>query len=79
VRLHTGRESYLLRETIAGMESRLSPGRFLRIRRSTLVRIGLIRELHPLFNGQYELHLESGTRLTSSRRYRKNLDALLKA
>jgi two-component system LytT family response regulator len=79
VRLHAGRESYLLRETIAGIESKLSPDQFLRIRRSTLVRINFIRELHPLFNGQYELLLEGGTRLTSSRRYRKNLDALLKA
>ena len=78
VRLHAGREAHLLRETMDGMESKLDPEEFLRIRRSTLVRVRRIRELHPLFNGQYEIILLDGTRLTSSRRYRKNLDRLLK-
>jgi two-component system, LytTR family, response regulator len=78
VRLHAGRETHLLRETVGGMERRLDPRKFVRLRRSTIVRAELIKELHPLFNGEYAVILKDGTRLQWSRRYRKNLDALLK-
>jgi two-component system LytT family response regulator len=78
VRLHAGGESHLLRETMDGIESKLDEAGFLRIRRSTLVRIERIKELLPLFNGEYRVVLQDGTQLSSSRRYRKNLDSLLK-
>jgi two-component system LytT family response regulator len=61
-----------------GIEKKLNPQKFLRLRRSAIVRIEQIKELQPLFNGEFEVVLKNGTRLTSSRRYRKNLDALLK-
>ena len=77
VRLHVGRESHLLRETVNGLEKKLDPDRFLRIRRSTIVNIKQIKELHPLFNGEYAIILKNGNELTSSRRYRKNLSILL--
>ncbi|HEV2914755.1 MAG TPA: LytTR family DNA-binding domain-containing protein [Pyrinomonadaceae bacterium] len=77
VRLYAGSETHLLRETIAAMESKLDPDEFLRIRRSTLVRVKRIKELHSLFNGQYEILLQDGTKLVSSRRYRRNLNRLL--
>ena len=79
VQLHAGRESHLLRETMDGIEGKLGAARFLRIRRSTLVRVERIKELQPLFNGEYRVVLQDGTRLSSSRRYRKNLDSLLKS
>lgn len=78
VQLHAGRETHLLRETVDGMEGKLSSKRFVRLRRSTIVRAERIKELQPLFNGEYVVILKDGTRLQSSRRYRKNLDALLK-
>ena len=79
VRLHAGRDSHLLRETMDGIEAKLDPAKFVRIRRSAIVRVERIRELQTLFNGEYAVRLQDGTRLTSSRRYRKNLDALLKS
>ena len=78
VELHAGRETHLLRETVEGMELKLNHRKFVRLRRSTIVRTEQIKELHPLFNGEYAVILKDGTRLQSSRRYRKNLDALLK-
>lgn len=69
---------FLLRETMDGIEAKLNPEDFVRIRRSTIVRISEIKELNPLFNGEYELILSSETELSSSRRYRHNLDRLLK-
>jgi two-component system, LytTR family, response regulator len=77
VELHVGRESHLLRETISGLAARLDPARFLRVRHSTIVNIERVKELRPLFRGEYLIVLRDGTELTSSRRYRKNLNAIL--
>lgn len=79
VELHVERESHLLRETMDGMESKLDPRKFLRLRRSTIVQVERIKELRPLFNGEYAVLLKDGTQLVSSRRYRQNLDVLLKS
>ncbi|MDQ3799924.1 MAG: response regulator [Acidobacteriota bacterium] len=78
IEIHAGREKHLLRETMDGIESKLNPNEFLRIRRSTIVRIEKIKELHPLFNGEFAVILRDGTELSSSRRYRKNLETILK-
>jgi two-component system LytT family response regulator len=77
VELHVGRESHLLRETISGLAARLDSSQFLRIRHSTMVNLERVKELRPLFRGEYLIVLQDGTELTSSRRYRKNLDAIL--
>jgi two-component system LytT family response regulator len=77
VELHVGRESHLLRETISGLAARLDPSLFLRIRHSTMVNLERVKELRPLFRGEYLIILRDGTELTSSRRYRKNLDSIL--
>jgi two-component system, LytTR family, response regulator len=77
VQLHAGRETHLLRETISGLEARLDPKQFLRIRHSAIVNLKRVRELHPLFNGDYGVLLHNGTELVTSRRYRKRLRVLL--
>jgi len=77
VRLHAGRESHLLRETVKNLETQLDPKKFLRVNRSTIVRIDRIKELQPWFNGEYAIILQEGSRLTSSRGYREKLEALL--
>ena len=74
VRLHTrGRETHLMRETMTGLEQRLDPEKFLRIHRSTLVNIERIKELQPMFGGEYTVVLRDGTELTLSRTYRDRL------
>lgn len=77
VRIHSGGKEYLLRETMTALEAKLDPSDFVRIHRSTIVRIDRIRELEPLFQGDYVVILENGTRLTSSRGYRDRLQGLL--
>ena len=77
VQLNAGGKSHVIRETMSGLESRLDPSKFLRVRRSTIVNIKYIKELQPLFNGEYLIILVTGARLQSSRRYRKNLDVIL--
>ena len=79
VRLHAGGREYLLRETMTALESKLDPMEFVRIHRSTIVRVDRIRELEPLFQGDYVVVLEDTTRLTSSRGYRERLQELLQS
>ena len=73
VRIHAGRESHLIRETLESLEGRLNPEKFLRIHRSTLVNLDRIRELQPIFHGDYLVRLNDGTELTLSRSYREKL------
>jgi len=73
VRVHAGREAHLIRETLQSLEKRLDPAIFLRIHRSSLVNLNRIRELQPIFHGDYAVKLIDGTELTLSRNYREKL------
>ena len=77
VRLHMGPQSHLLRETMKGMESVLDASQFIRIHRSTIVNADRIRELQPLFHGEYAVILRDGTRLMASRGPDNRLKKLL--
>ncbi len=77
VRLHVGKESYLLREAIGSMEGQLDPKKFPRIHRSTIVNIERVRELQPWFHNEYRVILKDGTELMLSRSCRKRLGELL--
>jgi two-component system, LytTR family, response regulator len=77
VRLHVGRESHLMRETLSNLEKRLDPIRFARVHRSTIINVQRIKELYPLFRGEYEIVLKDGTRVSSGRNYRERLQELL--
>jgi hypothetical protein len=77
--VHTADGKFIHRETMAGMESKLDPNEFVRIRRSAIVKIDRIREFHPVDNGEFEVVLENGTVLSSTRRYKRNLESILKA
>lgn len=61
---------YRLRATIASLEARLDPAQFLRINRSTLVRLDAIKDMHEWSHGDYRVVMQDGTVLTWSRRYR---------
>lgn len=77
VRIYASGKTYLMRETVGGIEQRLDPERFVRIRRSTIVRIDRIQEIRPLLNGTFELLLFDGTRVTSARRFRERIERLV--
>jgi two-component system LytT family response regulator len=68
--LHTQGKKHLIREKISDMETQLSSDNFLRIHRSTMVNVTRIREMQPLFHGEYAVVLQDGTRLTMSRSFR---------
>jgi two-component system LytT family response regulator len=77
VKLHVGKESHLLRETINGLAAKLDPDKFLRIHRSTIINLERVKELQSWFHGDYVVILKDGTQLTSSRNFREQLHKLL--
>lgn len=77
VSVHAGKKSHLLRETISSLEAQLDPKKFLRIHRSSIVRIDRIRELQPWFHGEFRVVLQNGMQLTLSRNYRDKLQEAL--
>jgi two-component system LytT family response regulator len=72
-RLHAGKKTHLLRETMTALEAKLDTKRFVRIHRSTIVNIERVRELQPFFHGDYIVLLHDGTQLNMSRTYRQKL------
>ena len=76
VSLHVGKDTHLLRETMTNIEQRLPRETFIRISRSTIVNMERIKELQPLFHGEYAVILRDGTRLTLSRSHRDKLQLL---
>lgn len=77
VRIHFGKSSSLVRETLTHLASQLDPDKFPRIHRSRLVNIDSIQELQHWSHRNYRLILRSGVQLSLSRSYRDRLSSLL--
>ena len=74
VRLCTGRESYLLRATMNEMEQRLDRRQFVRVHRSSIVRMDRVREMRATAAGDTVVVLHDGTEVPVSARYRHRLE-----
>ena len=73
VNLHVRGRDYPLRSTMAAIEQRLDPQRFVRIHRSYIVNVGQVASIEPLDGGEARIHLRDGGTLPCSRRYREGL------
>jgi two-component system, LytTR family, response regulator len=71
---HAGGREYRLRTTLAELEGKLDPARFLRISRSEIVNLDRVAEVEPLDHGDLRVHLDTGEVRRMSRRYRARLD-----
>lgn len=67
-----GRE-YPLRTTMAALEPRLDPARFVRVHRSYMVNLDCVAEIEPLDTGDARLLMRDGAKVPCSRRYRPAL------
>lgn len=76
VRLHVGTASYLLLQTIAGLEARLDPANFIRIHRSTILRRESIRGLRHDGLGVWSVELDDGEMLRIGRTYLARVKAM---
>lgn len=81
VRLHVGESgeatrSYLLLQTIAGLEQRLDPACFIRIHRSTILRKDRIKGLRHDGLGVWSVELDDGQALRIGRTYLPRVKAM---
>jgi len=72
--LHAAGASHLLRETMAELERRLDPERFVRVHRSAIVNLDRVREVRPLFRGDAVLVLAGGAEVRLSRARRREFE-----
>jgi len=71
--LHVGKDTHLLRRSLAALEQELQSGSFCRIHRSTIVNVDRIRGIERTDDGEYDVVLTTRVRLRLSRRFRKSL------
>ena len=81
VRLHVDKgdgqkRSYLLLQTIAGLEGKLDPARFIRIHRSTILRRDRIRGLRHEGLGVWSAELDDGETLRIGRTYLRKVKGM---
>ena len=69
VRLHVSERSYLLLQTVTGLEARLDPTRFIRLHRSTILRRDRITGLRHDGLGVWSAELADGTAVRIGRTY----------
>lgn len=77
VRICTGTETHLLRETMTSMEQRLDPQFFLRVHRSAIVNLKYVKEVRTESRGDFMVHLVNGQKLGMSRTYHARISELL--
>lgn len=68
--LVSGADRFRLRATISTIADRLDPAQFLRINRSTLVRLDAVKTMLEWSHGDYRIVMHDGAELIWSRRYR---------
>lgn len=70
VQIFAGAERCRVRATLASVAARLDPAQFLRINRSTLVRLDAVASMTEWSHGDYRVLMSDGTSLIWSRRFR---------
>lgn len=78
LRIHAGRETYHVRETLQRLLDQLPGERFVRINRSEIVNMDRVKEMQALFHGDYTVVLKDGTKRTLSRNYRQRFEEFLR-
>jgi DNA-binding LytR/AlgR family response regulator len=78
VRLHLKGHSYLAKETLANLQTRLDPNQFVRIHRSSIVRLAAVKEIKRAGVGTVEVHMLNGARLRVGRAFSQTLRQALR-
>jgi two-component system response regulator AlgR len=76
VRIHVGDRSYLLLQTVTGLEARLDPDQFIRIHRSTILRRDRITGLRHDGLGVWSAELADGSSARIGRTYLSRAKAM---
>jgi two-component system LytT family response regulator len=73
VRLCTGPETHLLRETMSHLEGRLDSRVFLRVHRSFIVNLNYVKEVRTEQDGESVVVMTDGQKVAMSRAYRSRI------
>jgi two-component system LytT family response regulator len=71
--IHTRGRRHLIRESLASLEARLDPTRFVRVHRSAIVNLARVREIRSPSAGDSAIVLRDGMQLPLSRRRREQV------
>lgn len=77
VSLRCERANHIVRSTLAALEARLDPQRFLRVHRSWIVNLEQVREAHPWTKGGWMLVTRTGLQVPVGQQYRDVLSKIL--
>jgi two-component system, LytTR family, response regulator len=77
VRICTGTETHLLRETMTRVEERLDPRVFLRVHRSAIVNLQYVKEVRTGAQSEFTVVLVNGQKVSMSRSYHARIGELL--
>ena len=77
VRICTGSESHLLRETMTGIESKLDSQMFMRVHRSAIVNLRYVKEVRRETSGDFSVLLSNGQKVAMSRSHHSHIDNLI--
>jgi two-component system LytT family response regulator len=78
VQVHAGKQTYLIRETMAEVEARLPASHFVRVHRSAIINVDRVREIQSWFKGDYVVLMDEGTKIHTGRTYRERVQALMR-
>jgi two-component system, LytTR family, response regulator len=77
VRICTGSETHLLRETMASIEQKLDPEKFMRVHRSSIVNLQYVKEVRTEHPGEFIVQMVNGHRVAMSRSYHSRMAEVL--
>ena len=75
--IHTESSKNILRETLASIETKLDPSKFVRIHRSTIVNIEKVVKLKPNKYGDYDIFLLGDVRLKLTRTFKDHFQKMV--
>jgi len=78
IRLHVGKASNLIRQSMKNLQALLDPNRFLRVHRNAIVNLDHVEEFHLPPNGDMFVRLNDGLCLPLRKANRAQLRKLLK-
>jgi two-component system, LytTR family, response regulator len=78
IRLHVGKTSHLIRQSMKNLQALLDPNRFLRVHRNAIVNLDHVEEFHLPPNGNMFVKLNDGLCLPLRKANRTQLRKLLK-
>lgn len=78
IRIHVGRTSHLLRQSMRSLEAMIDPNRFLRVHRNAIVNLDHVDEFYLPSRGNMFVKLDNGAYVPLRKRNRAMLRKLLK-